>query len=92
MSKQRMGVASDHAGLELKRVLLAELEKRGFEVQDFGTQPRHRATIRTSPTRLRVPLKRAASSRACSCVAPEWAFPSPPIAMQACAPWSAASP
>lgn len=37
MSKQRMGVASDHAGLDLKRVLVAELEKRGFEVQDFGT-------------------------------------------------------
>jgi len=32
-----MGVASDHAGLELKRVLASELEKRGFEVQDFGT-------------------------------------------------------
>lgn len=37
MTKQRMGVASDHAGLDLKRVLVAELEKRGFEVQDFGT-------------------------------------------------------
>ncbi|MFT3922728.1 MAG: ribose 5-phosphate isomerase B [Myxococcales bacterium] len=37
MSKQRMGVASDHAGLELKKVLVAELERRGFEVQDFGT-------------------------------------------------------
>ena len=37
MSKLRMGVASDHAGLELKRALLTELEKRGIEVQDFGT-------------------------------------------------------
>lgn len=37
MSKQRMGLASDHAGLDLKRVLATELEKRGFEVQDFGT-------------------------------------------------------
>src|SRR6188472_868875 len=37
MSKQRMGLASDHAGLDLKRVLVTELEKRGFEVQDFGT-------------------------------------------------------
>ncbi len=37
MSKLRMGVASDHAGLELKRALTAELEKRGIEVQDFGT-------------------------------------------------------
>jgi ribose 5-phosphate isomerase B len=37
MSQQRMGVASDHAGLELKRALVLELEKRGIEVQDFGT-------------------------------------------------------
>jgi ribose 5-phosphate isomerase B len=37
MSNQRIGVASDHAGLELKRHLVTELEKRGFEVQDFGT-------------------------------------------------------
>ena len=33
-----LGVASDHAGFELKRVLVAELEKkRGFAVHDFGT-------------------------------------------------------
>jgi ribose 5-phosphate isomerase B len=31
------GIGSDHAGLELKRVLLAELEKRGLAVVDFGT-------------------------------------------------------
>ncbi len=36
MSKA-FGVASDHAGLELKRVLIKELEQRGFSVRDFGT-------------------------------------------------------
>ncbi|MDB4977804.1 MAG: ribose 5-phosphate isomerase [Myxococcaceae bacterium] len=36
MTKQ-LGVASDHAGLELKRSLVAELEKRGIAVRDFGT-------------------------------------------------------
>ena len=36
MAKQ-LGVASDHAGLELKRVLVAELEKRGLTLRDFGT-------------------------------------------------------
>lgn len=36
MSKA-LGMASDHAGLELKRVLVAELEKRGIAVRDFGT-------------------------------------------------------
>jgi len=36
MSKQ-LGVASDHAGLELKRALVVELEKRGIAVREFGT-------------------------------------------------------
>lgn len=31
------GVGADHAGLELKRLLSAELEKRGLSVVDFGT-------------------------------------------------------
>lgn len=31
------GVGADHAGLELKRALAAELEKRGLRVVDFGT-------------------------------------------------------
>ena len=33
----QLGVASDHAGLELKRALVAELEKRGVIVREFGT-------------------------------------------------------
>lgn len=36
MAKQ-MGVASDHAGLDLKRVLVAELQARGVAVREFGT-------------------------------------------------------
>ncbi len=32
-----LGIASDHAGLELKRALAAELEKRGVAMRDFGT-------------------------------------------------------
>jgi ribose 5-phosphate isomerase B len=35
MTKQ-MGVASDHAGLELRRALVTELERRGVVVRDFG--------------------------------------------------------
>jgi ribose 5-phosphate isomerase B len=34
---KELGVASDHAGLELKRVLVAELERRAIAVRDFGT-------------------------------------------------------
>lgn len=30
-------MASDHAGLELKRALVMELEKRGIAVREFGT-------------------------------------------------------
>lgn len=33
----RIAVASDHAGFELKRVLLARLRELGHEVTDFGT-------------------------------------------------------
>ena len=33
----QLGVASDHAGLELKRALVAELEKRGVVAREFGT-------------------------------------------------------
>ncbi len=32
-----LGLAGDHAGVELKRLLVAELEKRGITVRDFGT-------------------------------------------------------
>ena len=32
-----LGVASDHAGLELKRALVTELAKRGIAVREFGT-------------------------------------------------------
>ena len=35
--KKQLGVASDHAGLELKRTLVTELEKRGIALRDFGT-------------------------------------------------------
>ena len=36
MTKQ-LGVASDHACLDLKRALVTELEKRGVVVREFGT-------------------------------------------------------
>ena len=32
-----LGMASDHAGLELKRALMAELEKQGIVMREFGT-------------------------------------------------------
>jgi ribose 5-phosphate isomerase B len=37
MSQKPFAVASDHAGIELKRSLVKELEKRGLSVRDFGT-------------------------------------------------------
>lgn len=33
----KIAIACDHGGLELKRLLLAHLEARGHQVQDFGT-------------------------------------------------------
>jgi ribose 5-phosphate isomerase B len=32
-----LGMASDHAGLELKRALMSELDKRGVVTREFGT-------------------------------------------------------
>jgi ribose 5-phosphate isomerase B len=37
MAVEVIGVGCDHAGLELKRALVAELERRGLQVRDFGT-------------------------------------------------------
>jgi ribose 5-phosphate isomerase B len=37
MAQKPFGVACDHAGLELKQSLVAELVRRGVEVRDFGT-------------------------------------------------------
>ncbi len=37
MMTKPLGIAADHAGLELKSALSAELEQRGITVRDFGT-------------------------------------------------------
>lgn len=34
---ERIPIGADHAGYELKEVLVAELERRGFDVEDVGT-------------------------------------------------------
>lgn len=33
----KIALASDHGGLELKRVLMEHLEKKGYDLVDFGT-------------------------------------------------------
>lgn len=40
MSNNPIGIACDHAALELKQLLVVELEKRGIAVRDFGTNSR----------------------------------------------------
>ena len=37
MAVQRIALAADHAGVDLKKVLAAELEQAGHQVQDLGT-------------------------------------------------------
>ena len=37
MAKERIPIASDHAGFELKQHVGAALEKLGYEVEDLGT-------------------------------------------------------
>ena len=34
---ERIPIGADHAGYELKEILVAELERRGFDVEDVGT-------------------------------------------------------
>ena len=35
--KETLAIASDHAGYEMKLSIIAYLEKKGYEVYDFGT-------------------------------------------------------
>ena len=37
MEKKIIGVATDHAGFPLKQFVLQYLEKKGYEVKDYGT-------------------------------------------------------
>ncbi len=34
----KIGIASDHAGFEMKRYLIAYLKKEGYEIMDFGPE------------------------------------------------------
>ncbi|WP_016776740.1 RpiB/LacA/LacB family sugar-phosphate isomerase [Anaerophaga thermohalophila] len=37
MNKELIGIASDHAGYEMKEMAKKYLEEKGYEVKDFGT-------------------------------------------------------
>lgn len=37
MDKERIGMASDHAGYEMKEAIKARLLSAGYEIEDFGT-------------------------------------------------------
>ena len=67
MAKVRMGVASDHAGLELKRVLVTELERRGFELADSDSDSSDSCDYRTSRRLWRPRWSRERLSAGCSC-------------------------
>lgn len=41
--KKQIGIASDHAGFEMKEYLVGWLDARGWEVLDFGTHSEERA-------------------------------------------------
>jgi len=38
MSQQKIAIASDHRGVQLKKILADELGKKGYVVKDFGPQ------------------------------------------------------
>lgn len=37
MSSKKIGIASDHAGYEMKEFLIGHLDSKGYDVHDFGT-------------------------------------------------------
>lgn len=37
MKMTSIAIASDHAGYQLKGILIAHLQKRGYDIKDFGT-------------------------------------------------------
>ena len=41
--QETIPIASDHAGFELKSVVISHLQSKGFEVKDFGTYSAERA-------------------------------------------------
>ena len=49
MSK-KIGIASDHAGYEMKEFLIGYLGSRGYEVLDFGTDSPESCLLYTSPS------------------------------------------
>jgi ribose 5-phosphate isomerase B len=74
-----LGVASDHAGLTLKRDLVAELDRRGIAVRVFGTNTATRVTTPTSRTPWRAQSRAATSSALSWSAGLAWACPSRPI-------------
>ena len=54
-----VGLASDHAGFELKEYVKQWLKAKGWEYKDFGTY----STIRISLIRWRLPLKQVNVTR-----------------------------
>ena len=57
----KIGIATDHGGLELKQHLKSYLEKKGFSVQDFGA---HEYDAKDDFPDFVVPLARAVGSGA----------------------------
>lgn len=37
MAKRKIAIGGDHAGFELKTIVISKLEKEGYDVTDFGT-------------------------------------------------------
>ena len=48
---KKIGIASDHAGYEMKEFLVGYLNAMGYEVLDFGATRPRASTTPTSPTR-----------------------------------------
>jgi len=60
---KNIGIASDHAGYELKELLKIELSAMGYTVEDFGTDSPESMDYPDVATPWQMPLKAESSLR-----------------------------
>ena len=62
--EKKIGIASDHAGYEMKEFLVGYLAAKGWDVLDFGPNPRRASITPISHTRWPMPSKAGSWSAA----------------------------
>lgn len=69
MDDKKIGIASDHAGYQLKEFIIGYLDSKGYDVHDFGCHSERAATTPTTRTRWPRRSKRESFRAASRCAA-----------------------